>query len=98
MDAVRAAEQQGAAGKIKIGRVDLSSALLDDTNKNKVEFTIDQQAYLQGYYAIAILAQQSRYGLHLVGQVQTGPAVIDKTNVERVIKINAENQGIRGAF
>lgn len=96
--AVRAVEQQGVAGKVKIGSVDLSRGLLDLINAGKVEFTIDQQPYLQGYYAIAILAQEQKYGLHLVGNIPTGPAVIDKTNVARVIKINQENRGVRGAF
>lgn len=98
MDAVRAATQQGVAEKVKIGSVDLSSAVLNAIQDGKILFAIDQQPYLQGYYAVAILAQNARYGMHLVGQVATGPLAIDKANVDRVLKVNSEHHGIRGAL
>jgi simple sugar transport system substrate-binding protein len=96
-DAVRAVTDQGLSGKVTIGTVDLSSAVLDDVAKGKLLFTIDQQPYLQGYYAVAILAQAVKYGLHLVGQVSTGPTTITKSGAPNVIRINGEFHGVRGA-
>jgi simple sugar transport system substrate-binding protein len=98
VDAVRAVDQQGATDKIKIGSVDLSTAVLTQIKDGKIEFTIDQQPYLQGYYAVSVLAQNAIYGMHLVGQVATGPLAIDKSTVSRVLKVNGEHHGIRGAL
>jgi simple sugar transport system substrate-binding protein len=93
----RAADEVGRPD-IKIGSVDISKQLLDLIRDGQVMFTIDQQAYLQGYYAVSILVHRDRYGLNLVGQVQTGPAVIDKDNVDRVIEVNKAHRGVRGSF
>ncbi len=98
MDAVSAIEEQGATGKVKIGSFDLSTPMLKAVHDGKVVFTIDQQPYLQGYYSIALLAQNAKYGLHLVGQVKTGPQAIDASNVEKAMKVNEEHHGIRGAL
>jgi simple sugar transport system substrate-binding protein len=98
IDAVRAVEQQGASDKVKIGSVDLSTAVLNQIKDGKIVFTIDQQPYLQGYYAVSILAQNAIYGMRLVGQVATGPLAIDKSTVSNVLKANGEHHGIRGAL
>ncbi|WP_322092850.1 sugar ABC transporter substrate-binding protein [Paraburkholderia bannensis] len=96
--ATRAVEQQGVGGKVKVGSIDLSTALLQAIKDGKVEFTIDQQPYLQGYYAVSTLAQNAKYGMHLVGQVKTGPLAINKANVESVLNVNRNYHGIRGAL
>lgn len=93
-DAIRAAEGR----EVRIGTVDLSTAVLEHVANGDLLFAIDQQPYLQGFYAIAILAQQIRYDLHLVGQVSTGPVAITEAEAPRVIKINSEEPGIRGAL
>jgi simple sugar transport system substrate-binding protein len=98
IDAVRAVDQQGAGDKIKIGSVNLSTAVLNQIKDGKIVFTIDQQPYLQGYYAVSVLAQNAIYGMHLVGQVATGPLAIDKSTVDRALKVNGEHHGIRGAL
>jgi simple sugar transport system substrate-binding protein len=97
-DAVRAVQQQGIGDKVKIGTVDLSTAVLNEIKDGKIAFTIDQQPYLQGYYAVSVLAQNAIYGMHLVGEVGTGPLAIDKSTVDRVLKVNGEHHGIRGAL
>jgi simple sugar transport system substrate-binding protein len=97
-DAVRAAQQQNLGDKVKIGTVDLSTAVLNEIKEGKIAFTIDQQPYLQGYYAVSVLAQNAIYGMHLVGEVATGPLAIDKSTVDRVLKVNGEHHGIRGAL
>ena len=57
-DAVRAVQQQNLGDKVKIGSVDLSTAVLKQIKDGKIAFTIDQQPYLQGYYAVSILARK----------------------------------------
>jgi simple sugar transport system substrate-binding protein len=93
-DAIRAA----GGRQVTIGTVDLSSAVLEDVANGDLLFAIDQQPYLQGFYAIAILAQEIKYGMHLVGQVSTGPVAITEVEAPRVIAINSEEPGIRGAL
>ena len=95
-DAVTAVKKSGR--DVTVGTVDLSTAVLNQVANGELLFAIDQQPYLQGYYAIAILAQEKTYGLHLVGQVSTGPVAITKKNAGRVIEINGANHGIRGAL
>jgi simple sugar transport system substrate-binding protein len=94
--AVRAVKA-GDSKDIKIGTADLSKPVLTHIKNGDLVFAIDQQPYLQGYYAVAILAQEIKYGLHLVGQVATGPVAITKDTVDRVIEVNDKQTGIRGA-
>jgi simple sugar transport system substrate-binding protein len=96
-DAVRAIRELPADRKFTIGTVDLSGAVLESIQKGHLLFAIDQQPYLQGYYAITILAQKIKYGLHPLGEVTTGPLAITKDNATRVLEINRTEAGIRGA-
>jgi simple sugar transport system substrate-binding protein len=94
--AVRAV-QGGSNKDITVATADLSKPVLNNIKSGSLAFAIDQQPYMQGYYAVSILAQQMKYGLHLVGQVQTGPVAITKDTVGTVIDVNDKHNGIRGA-
>lgn len=98
IDATKAVQQAGLSTKVTVGSFDLSTPVLNAINDGTLLFTIDQQPYLQGFYAVSVLAQQIKYGLHLVGNISTGPVAITKANVARVIKINKEYHGVRGAL
>jgi simple sugar transport system substrate-binding protein len=82
---------------LMVATADLSKPVLANIKSGGLAFAIDQQPYMQGYYAVAILAQQMQYGLHLVGQVATGPVAITKDTVDSVINVNNQHNGIRGA-
>jgi simple sugar transport system substrate-binding protein len=94
--AVRAVEG-GSNKDLTVATADLSKPVLNNIKAGALSFAVDQQPYMQGYYAVAILAQQMQYGLHLVGQVQTGPVAITKDTVNSVIDVNDKHNGIRGA-
>lgn len=94
--------QQGAALKkkypnIKIGVFDLSTAVLTSIKSGDFEFVINQQPYLQGYNSVLALYTQIKYGTGPVGQIKTGPQVVDKTNVDKLLEVNKKYPGVLGA-
>jgi len=93
MSAVSSAGQS----QVKIGTCDLSTAVLNDIKSNKLAFAVDQQPYLQGYDSVLALVQYLRYGLHPVGEVRTGPLLITSANVQKVLIVNQQDPGVRGA-
>lgn len=97
-NALQALADQPPAHPVVIGTVDLSTDVLHSVADGDLLFAIDQQPYLQGFYAIAGLAQAQKYGLHPVGEVATGPLVITGDSADRAIQINAQERGIRGAL
>lgn len=97
-DALRVVGQRVGDKKPAVGTVDLSTEVLQQVKDGKLLFAIDQQPYLQGYYSIAILAQDIKYGLHAVGTVSTGPLAITKETAARAIDVNGREHGIRGAL
>lgn len=97
-DALRAVTEMPGDKKPFVGTVDLSTEVLQQVADGNLLFAIDQQPYLQGYYAIAVLAQEIKYGLHPVGTISTGPLAITKDTAARAIEINAAERGIRGAL
>lgn len=97
-DALRVVAEMSGDNKPVVGTIDLSTEVLQQVADGNLLFAIDQQPYLQGYYAIAILAQEIKYGLHPVGTISTGPLAITKSTAPRVIEINTTERGIRGAL
>jgi simple sugar transport system substrate-binding protein len=53
---LQALEKMGLAGKVYFGTFDVSPAILQGIKKGQINFAIDQQPYLQGYIAVAVLA------------------------------------------
>lgn len=81
--------------KLKIASFDLGSDLIQSIIDEKVDFTVDQQPWLQGYGSIDALWQNYRGGFKIGGglPVLTGPAIVDGTNASAVLKFAQE--GIR---
>ena len=50
-------------GDVRLATFDLSPRVLEAVRDGPIEFAVDQQAYLQGYLPIVLLAQKIRYGL-----------------------------------
>lgn len=97
MSALRAVEDAGRAGEVMIGTADLSNEVLEAIRDGHIAFAMDQQPYLQGFLSMQIASQYLRYGMHPIGEVTTGPLVIDRSNVERTLEVNRRFPGIRGA-
>lgn len=87
--------RDGAGSKAKIGTFDTNGDLVKAIQDGKIEFAIDQQPWLQGYLAIQSIWLYKYNGSTVGGgsPTLTGPAFIDKTNVDAVAKYAAE--GIR---
>ncbi|MFG3025692.1 sugar ABC transporter substrate-binding protein [Streptomyces sp. NPDC048254] len=82
-----------AGSKAKLATFDLNQDLVKAVQDGKVEFAVDQQPYLQGYLAVDSLWLYKNNGNFSGGgtaPVLTGPAFIDKTNVDTVAKFAAK--------
>jgi simple sugar transport system substrate-binding protein len=76
-----------AGSKAKIATFDLNKDLTGAISKGTIQFAVDQQPYLQGYLAIDSLWLYKNNGNYSGGGEQpvlTGPAFVDKSNVEAV--------------
>jgi len=85
--AVRAVEAGQQAGRdLFIGGFDISTDIIQEIESGNVDFTVDQQQYLQGYLAIIFLylnvTNQNTVGGGL--PVLTGPGFVDTANVAEV--------------
>jgi simple sugar transport system substrate-binding protein len=79
----------------KLATFDLSPEVLEALESGRVQFTVDQQAYLQGYLPVLLLAQRARYGLFPAqGEiVPTGPSFVTKENAAQALRLS--RRGIR---
>ncbi|MFF8971021.1 sugar ABC transporter substrate-binding protein [Streptomyces sp. NPDC014995] len=85
LTAAQAVSEGGS--KAKIATFDLNKDLTGAISKGTIEFAVDQQPYLQGYLAIDSLWLYKNNGNYMGGGEQpvlTGPAFVDKSNVEAV--------------
>lgn len=85
--AVRAIAAGKAAGRdLFIGGFDISTDIIGAIEAGDVDFTVDQQQYLQGYLAVVVLYLNIT-NLNTVGgglPVLTGPGFVDTANVAEV--------------
>ncbi|MEU9449088.1 sugar ABC transporter substrate-binding protein [Streptomyces sp. NPDC048277] len=91
--ALTAAQSVSESGSsAKVATFDLNKDLISAIEKGTVQFAVDQQPYLQGYLAVDSLWLYRTNGNYLGGGEQpvlTGPAFVDKSNVETVAKFAA---------
>jgi simple sugar transport system substrate-binding protein len=84
-----------AGSKAKVVSFDMNAELAQKIADGAVEFTVDQQPWLQGYGSIDALWQVKRGGFKLGGgqPVLTGPTIVDKASAANVLTF--AQQGIR---
>jgi simple sugar transport system substrate-binding protein len=76
-----------ADSKAKVATFDLNKDLVKAVQDGSIQFAVDQQPYLQGYLAVDGLWLYKNNGNYSGGGEQpvlTGPAFVDKSNVETV--------------
>jgi simple sugar transport system substrate-binding protein len=82
---------KGLAGTdVKIGTFDLGPEVLKAVEAGQIGFAVDQQAYLQGYLPIEMLALRARYGI-LPAQhdvVATGPNFVTRDNAAQALELS----------
>ena len=91
---IAAVQAQDAAGtSAKIVTFDLSPEVVQAIKDKKVEFSVDQQPYLQGYLAVDSLWLQLTNGNDIGGgkPTLTGPSFVDATNIDKVAGFAANN-------
>ncbi|MEU4035172.1 sugar ABC transporter substrate-binding protein [Streptomyces collinus] len=92
--ALAAVQSVGDAGsKAKVATFDLNNQLAGAVKKGTIQFAVDQQPYLQGYLAVDSLWLYKNNGNYSGGGEQpvlTGPAFVDKSNVDRVSRFAAQ--------
>jgi len=84
LTAVQSARNAGSSAKI--GTFDTNAALVEAIQNGDVQWAVDQQPYLQGYLAVDSLWLYLSNG-NVIGGGQptlTGPAFIDKSNIDAV--------------
>lgn len=97
-EAVIAVEQLQRLGKVVIGTTDISQTNLQMVRDGKLTFVLDQQPYLQGFYALTAGYMHAKYHMIPNNEISTGPYVITKENVGTVLEVNKTYLGVRGAL
>jgi simple sugar transport system substrate-binding protein len=91
LTAVQSVSESGS--KAKIATFDLNKELTGAIDKGTIQFAVDQQPYLQGYLAVDSLWLYKNNGNYSGGGEQpvlTGPAFVDKTNVDKIAEFAAK--------
>jgi simple sugar transport system substrate-binding protein len=91
MDALKAME--AASSSAKLITFDLNQDAAQAIQDGKIEFSIDQQPYVQGYLGITSLYLLLKNGNDLGGgkAVLTGPSFVDKSNIATIIPFTKNN-------
>jgi simple sugar transport system substrate-binding protein len=69
---------------------DLDQTAVAAIKSGEQSFTIDQQQYWRGYMPVLLMTHYLKYGLIQANSFLTGPAIIDKSNIDQVAKLVSE--------
>jgi simple sugar transport system substrate-binding protein len=91
-DAAMQAEQ-AAGSHAKLVTFDLNQTVVEAIKNKKIEFSVDQQPYLQAYLAVDSLWLELTNGNVIGGgkPTLTGPAFVDSSNIDAVGRYAANN-------
>jgi simple sugar transport system substrate-binding protein len=87
MEAVQGIDGAGLSGAVTIGTFDLGPDVLQALRARRLAVAVDQQAYLQGYLPVVLLAQRARYGLFPAqgDVIPTGPSFVTAANAGQAL-------------
>jgi len=85
LDALQALDAAGSDAKLIT--FDLNADAAQDIKDGKIEFSIDQQPYVQGYMAVTALYLNLKNGNDIGGggPVLTGPSFVDQSNIDAIL-------------
>lgn len=92
-----ALDSAGLTGKVKVGTLEISKVALEQVKDGRIEFLINEQPYLDGYYGVLFAYHYVKFGLAPVGMVHTGPSVVDKTNIEKIVTVFEKYPNVVGS-
>lgn len=78
---IEALSQANAIGRVRHASFDLALDQLESIVAGELAFTIDSQQYLQGFLGVSFLYLHAAHGFVPAGDVNTGPAIVDASNV-----------------
>ncbi|GAA2482409.1 substrate-binding domain-containing protein [Winogradskya humida] len=90
-DSIKALAAAGSAAKLIT--FDLNAEIAQNIADGKIEFSIDQQPYAQGYLAVSSLYLYLKNGNDIGGgkPVLTGPSFVDKDNIAKILPFTKSN-------
>jgi simple sugar transport system substrate-binding protein len=91
LDALKAMEQSGSNAKLVT--FDLNTEAAKAIKDGTIEFSIDQQPYVQGYLAVQSLYLNKKNGNDIGGgqPVLTGPSFVDSSNIDAILPFTEKN-------
>jgi simple sugar transport system substrate-binding protein len=92
--AVDAVRNSSRSDQVTLASFDLTPEVLDAVRQGRLLFAVDQQAYLQGYLPVVLLAERARYGLFPATNgavIPTGPNFVTKDNADKVRELSARS-------
>jgi simple sugar transport system substrate-binding protein len=91
IDALKAKDAAGSSAKLIT--FDLNAEAATDIQSGKIEFSIDQQPYVQGFMAVTALYLNLKNGNDIGGgkAVLTGPSIVDKSNIDQIVPYTKNN-------
>jgi simple sugar transport system substrate-binding protein len=90
MLAVDAVHQLDRPDAVKVATFDLGPDVLNAVKSGKLIFAVDQQAYLQGYLPVVLLAEKARYGIFPAqgDVIATGPNFVTARDAGKAIELS----------
>lgn len=85
--ATNAIDAAQLTGKVHVGTLEISKVALEQIQNGKIDFLINEQPYLDGFYGVLFAYHYVKFGLAPVGMVHTGPSVVDKKNVDKIVTV-----------
>jgi len=91
LDAIKSIDQ--ASSSAKLVTFDLNTDAAQAIKDGKIQFSIDQQPYVQGFMAVTSLYLNLKNGNDMGGgkPVLTGPSFVDKDNIDKILPFAKEN-------
>ena len=91
LDALQSME--AASSDAKLVTFDLNTDAAQAIKDGKIEFSIDQQPYVQGFLAVTSLYLAIKNGNDMGGggPVLTGPSFVDSTNIDQILPFAKKN-------
>ena len=85
--AISAIMQAGKSGRVQGCGIKIDETIFDNIKSGRPLCAIDQQGYMMGFLAVAILNAHVNYGLSVpTKEILAGPVVIDSSNVDVTLK------------
>ena len=86
--------ESGGGSTAKIVTFDLNQDAAQAIKDGKIEFSIDQQPYVQGYMSVLMLWMNITNGNDIGGgkPTLTGPSIVDQTNIDKILPFTKNNR------